>query len=80
MFLSPDASGCDVNLTVTDTKHYFATEGYPNYYKHNQNCEFNFMAPAGRRIIVVFEAFNLEDRFDFLYFRKFQNINYNHND
>ena len=74
-----DVSGCDVTLTVTDTKQYFATEGYPYSYKDNQDCAFNFEAPAGRRIVVVFEVFNLEARFGFLYFRKFQNIYSNDN-
>ena len=71
---SLDISGCDVTLNVTDTKQYFGTEGYPHYYKNNQNCHFNFMAPSGTKIIVVFEVFNLEKNYDFLYFRKFQNI------
>ena len=42
----PDATGCDVNMTVTETKQYFATEGYPDGYKHNQDCDFNFIAPG----------------------------------
>ena len=49
----PDVSGCDVNLTVTDTIQYFATEGYPYSYKRNQSCTFNFNAPAGRKIILL---------------------------
>ena len=65
-----DAAGCDVTLTVTETKQYIATEGYPNYYKNNQDCEFNFIAPPGRKIIVLFEDFNLEISYDYLYFRK----------
>ena len=65
-----DVAGCDINLTVTDTKQYVATEGYPNNYKDNQDCNFHFKAPSGRKIIVMFEDFNLEDRHDFLYFRK----------
>ena len=55
---------------MTDTKQYVATEGYPHYYKDNQDCNFNFEAPSGRKIIVMFEDFHLERRFDFLYFRK----------
>ena len=69
---SSDTSGCDVNLTVTDTKQSFATEFYPYFYNRNQNWDFNFVAPSGRKIIVVFEDFNLEHGFDFLHFRKFQ--------
>ena len=65
-----DIAGCDINLTVTETKQYIATEGYPNNYKNNQDCEFNFMAPSGRKIIVQFEDFNLEYFHDFLIFRK----------
>ena len=65
-----DVAGCDVTLTVTETKEYVATEGYPNNYKHNQDCEFNFMAPSGRKIIVQFEDFHLEFQSDYLYFRK----------
>ena len=72
IIFSPDLSGCDVNLTVTDTKQYFATEGYPYSYKRNQNCHFNFNAPAGRKIIVIFKVFDLEYGFDFLHFRKLQ--------
>ena len=55
---------------MTDTKQYVATEGYPHNYKRNQDCDFNFKAPSGRKIIVMFEDFNLEDRFDFLHFCK----------
>ena len=70
-----DAVGCDVNFTVTETKVYIATEGYPNKYKQNQDCEFNFVAPTGRKIIVQFEDFNLEEEYDYLYFRKLQIMN-----
>ena len=70
-----DAAGCDVNLTVTETKQYIATEGYPNNYKQNQDCEFNFVAPTGRKIIVQFEDFNLEEEYDYLYFRKLHIMN-----
>ena len=55
---------------MNDTKQYVATEGYPHNYKDNQDCNFNFKAPSGRKIIVMFEDFNLEDSFDFLYFRR----------
>ena len=55
---------------MTDTKQYVATEGYPHKYKHNQDCSFNFKAPPGRKIIVMFEDFHLEHDYDFLYFRK----------
>ena len=55
---------------MTDTKQYVATKGYPHNYNHNQDCNFNFKAPSGRKIIVMFEDFNLEDNYDFLYFRK----------
>ena len=64
------ATGCDVTLTVTDTKQYFATEGFPNGYKKNQDCYFTFEAPLGRRIVVFFEDFDLEVFYDFLHFRK----------
>ena len=69
-FPSPDATGCDVNLTVTETRQYFATEGYPTGYKNNQDCHFNFEAPAGRRIVVFFIDFHLENDFDYFHFRK----------
>ena len=69
-----DAAGCDVTFTVTETKQYIATEGYPNYYKNNQDCEFNFIAPSGRKVLVLFEDFNLENHFDYLYFRKLHKI------
>ena len=70
VFSTLDVSGCDVNLTVTENKQYFATEGYPRNYKHNQDCHFNFEAPPGRRIVVFFQDFHLEDKFDFILFRK----------
>ena len=54
---------------MTETKQYIATEGYPSSYKQNQDCEFNFVAPTGRKIIVQFEDFNLEEEYDYLYFR-----------
>ena len=64
-----DDSGCDVNLTVTDTKQFFATEGYPHNYQDNQDCQFNFEAPPGRRIVVFFQDFHLWIHV-FLHFRK----------
>ena len=60
---------------MTETKQYIATEGYPNNYKQNQDCEFNFVAPTGRKIIVQFEDFNLEEEYDYLYFRKLHIMN-----
>ena len=47
-------------------KQYIARENYPEYYERNQNCSFNFRAPAGRRILVFFVDFELEHRFDFI--------------
>ena len=55
---------------MTDTKQYVATEGYPYKYKNSQDCNFNFKAPSGRKIIVMFEDFHIEFYFDSLYFRK----------
>ena len=69
-FPPPDATGCDVYLTVTDTKQFFATEGYPHNYKDNQDCHLNFIAPLGRRIVVFFVDFHLDYVHDFLYLRK----------
>ena len=68
--LSPDVTACDIVLTVTDTKQYVATEGYPDSYQNNQDCDFTFEAPSGRRIAVFFEDFQLESPFDHLHFRK----------
>ena len=67
---SLDVGGCDVTLSVTDTKQYIATEGYPHSYKDNQDCAFNFEAPSGRKIIVMFEHFDLEIGDDYIRFRK----------
>ena len=72
-----DPSGCTVSLRVTDTKQYIATEGYPYHYKNNQRCRFSFRAPAGRRIVIVFEGVDLQlpssNRYlDYLHFRKFR--------
>ena len=67
---SLDASACNVSLTVTDARQYFVTEGYPEEYKINQDCYFNFEAPVGRRILVFFEHFDVEYFFDFLQFRE----------
>ena len=69
-FLCLDVAGCDITLTVTDSTQFVATEGYPNDYKNSQDCDFNFVAPSGRRIVVVFEDFNLEEGYDFIHFRK----------
>ena len=55
---------------MNDTKQYVATEGYPHNYKDNQDCNFNFKAPSGRKIIVMFEDCRLEEDYDYLYFRK----------
>ena len=55
---------------MTDTKQYVATEGYPSFYKNYQDCNFNFKAPSGRYIIVMFEDFSLGNKNDRLYFRK----------
>ena len=68
LFLDP--TGCDITLNVTETKQYVATEGYPHNYKHNQDCEFNFVVPSGRKIIVLFEDFDLQNGLDVLLFRK----------
>ena len=59
-----------MNLTVTETRQYFATEGYPDSYKNNQDCHINFEAPPGMRFVVFFLEFNLELHVDFLHFRK----------
>ena len=72
--LSLDVTACDIDLTVTDTKQYVATEGYPDNYKNNQDCRFHFEAPSGRRIVVLFEDFNLETGYDYLHFRKLYNM------
>ena len=63
-------TGCDITLNVTDTTQYLATERYPRFYRIDQLCEFNFVAPPGRRTIVMFEDIELEPRFDFIFFRK----------
>ena len=72
--LSPDVTACDIDLTVTKTKQYVATEGYPDNYQNNQDCDFTFEAPSGRRIVVFFEDFNLETGYDYLYFRKLHSL------
>ena len=59
---------------MTDAKQYIATEGYPNSYMGDQDCEFNFEAPSGRKIIVMFEDFDLEIGYDFIHFRELHNI------
>ena len=69
-FPSPDAVGCNITLNVTDTRQYIATEGYPDEYRDNENCSFNFAAPSGRNIVIFFEDFDLEEDFDYLHFRK----------
>ena len=68
LFLDP--SGCGVDLIVTETKQYVATEGYPNSYKDSQFCEFHFMAPSGQKFIVLFEDFNLQVDHDYIFFCK----------
>ena len=73
---SLDAAGCDVNFTVTDNKQYFATEGYPNGYKVNQDCHFNFRAPSDRRFVVFFKDFHLEDKYDFIHFRELNSMGF----
>ena len=70
----PDAIGCDVNLIVNETKQYISTEGYPSYYKSNQDCHFNFEAPPGIRIVVFFVDFHLESEFDFIHFCELHNL------
>ena len=37
---------------------------------NDQNCRFHFEAPPGRRIVVFFEDFDLEEDFDFIILRK----------
>ena len=64
MFGFLDPAGCDINLTVTDTTQYVATEGYPLGYMDNQDCDFNFVAPPGRKFIVMFEDFRLQEEYD----------------
>ena len=74
-FTLTDMSGCDVRLTVTETKQYITTEGYPNSYPDNQDCNFNFVAPSGRNVILYFEDFHLETEFDYVVFRKLKKYN-----
>ena len=74
-FTLTDMSGCDVRLTVTETKQYITTEGYPNSYPDNQDCSFNFVAPSGRNVILYFEDFHLETEFDYIVFRKLKKYN-----
>ena len=64
MFDFLDVAGCDITLTVTDTTQYAATEGYPLGYMDNQDCDFNFEAPSGRRLMVMFEDFSLQEEYD----------------
>ena len=71
---SSDATGCNITLNVTDTKQYFATEGYNYVYKNDQDRHFNFEAPLGRRILIFFEHFELEVGYVFLHFRKLNNF------
>ena len=54
---------------MTDTKQNVATEGYPYEYDRLQDCDFNFKAPSGRKIIVEFVHFWLS-HIDYLIFRK----------
>ena len=46
------------------TRQYVATEGYPDGYMDNQDCDFNFVAPPGRKFIVTFEDFSLQEETD----------------
>ena len=62
-----DASGYDINLGLTSTKQYVSTQGYPNSYLHDQDCDFQFEVPPGEKIIVFIENIKLECGFDFIY-------------
>ena len=77
-YISPDTTGCDVNLNVTETKQYFATEGYPHRYKNNQDCNFTFEAPPGRRIVIIFVVFDLHHGHDFIHLRKLTQLSKKH--
>ena len=65
-----DVSGCDVTLNVTDVKQYVSTEGYPDSYENHLECRFNFVAPPGEKIVVLFEDVDLHIGRDFIRFRK----------
>ena len=65
-----DPTGCDVTLNVTNAKQYITTYGYPLRYPLDLTCHFNFLAPPGERIVVVFEDVQLELDYDFIIFRK----------
>ena len=69
-----DRSGCDIRLTVTESKQYITTEGYPQSYLGDQDCSYNFMGPSGRKMLVFFEDVKLETDFDYLVFRKLNNL------
>ena len=62
-------TGCDITLTVTNTTQYVGTKGFPHRYQNGQACDYNFVAPPGRRTIVMFEDIALE-RYDYIQFRK----------
>ena len=66
-----DLAGCDITLNVTNTTQYISTQGYPLYQGFNQDCSFNFVAPPGERIVVVFEDVKLELYHDIIIFGKF---------
>ena len=65
-----DVAGCNITLNVTSTRQYLATEGFPHNYLDDQDCSFNFEAPAGSTIVVFFEHFDVEYNYDYLHFRK----------
>ena len=69
MFGFLDVAGCGITLNVTDTQQKVATQGYPIRYRNLQDCDFNFVAPPGRKFIVTFVDFQVTS-LDSIRFRK----------
>ena len=51
----------DCSNTITYTRGYIASPGYPAPYPHNKDCVWRVIVPNGRRIAVTFNAIDLEE-------------------
>ena len=57
------------DLSANSTSNTVCSLGYPNFYPHNSNYQWNIVAPAGKHIEVMFTDFVIESFYDNVYVR-----------
>ncbi|KAI8478628.1 CUB and sushi domain-containing protein 3 [Branchiostoma belcheri] len=63
---APTCNGGSCGGTFVDASGTITSPGYPVGYGNNENCVYTISAPSGNYIRLDFQAFGLEQNFDFL--------------